>query len=191
MKQLLQAGRYRNRAAIEYGLATLLMRTGRLSEADRLLDQLLAKYPETTELIVSKAKLETTLQKSPQALQRLQSALLKRPSSYALNISLAEIAISHRDYQLALDTLQTFLIYQDNDPRVYQMLAIAAGENQQLLDSHRYQAQAHYLSGDLESAIIQLELALKLPALSFFDSAKIESQLRAVKKEQAIEKERE
>jgi len=189
--RLLEAGRYRNRSATEYGKARALIRAKQLREADNVLQALLQKHPESIELIVTKASLEANLGQAERALQRLQTALLKLPSSYAVNIAYAEVAIAEGEYTAALQHLQDYTFYRSDDPRVYELMARAAGGLGERLQSHRHLAEYYYLSGNLEAAILQLEIARKSKGISFYDSSKVESRLRTMEKELADREERE
>lgn len=189
--RLLEAGRYRNRAATEFGRALALLRAERLAEADQALQALLEQYPQTTEFVVTKAHIEARRGDTAEALRRLQQALVRRPASYALNVSYAEVALARGEHAKALQSLQAFTLYRDSDPLVHQLMSRAAGESGNRLLAHQYQAEHHYLNGDLEAAILQLEIALKLPGIDFYRSAKLESRLDGLKKEQEEEKRRE
>jgi len=189
--RLLQEGRYRNRLATEYGRLRALLRAGRLDEAERGVDALLEQRPDLLEFIVTKASIESRQGRTRNALTRLQNALLKKPSSYALNVSHAEAALALADYPAVLQQLRNYIEYNDQDPRVFALLARAAGESGQTIAAHEYQAEHHYLNGDLEAAILQLEIALKTPGISFYQSAKIESRLKSLKDEEEEQKNRE
>jgi predicted Zn-dependent protease len=189
--RLLEAGRYRNRSATQYGKVRALIRARQLQEADSVLQALLEKHPDAIELIVTKASVEAELGQAERALQRLQTALLKLPSSYAVNITYAEVAIANGDYTAALQHLQDYTFYRSEDPRVYELMARAAGGLGDQLQSHRHLAEHHYLSGNLEAAILQLEIARKIDGIDFYDSSKVESRLRALEKELADREARE
>lgn len=189
--RMLHDGRYRDRMATEYGRARALMRAGDLRQAETAIDKLLAKRPDVLEFIITKATLEAKRGETGRALKRLDDALLKKPSSYALNVSYADVALARGEYQAVLQRLQRYVEFNDQDPRIYSLLARAAGEAGNKVAANLYQAEYHYLNGDLESAIMQLEIALKTPDLKFYDSSRIESRLKTFKDEEAENKKRE
>lgn len=189
--RLLESGRYRNRTATEYGRALALIDAERLQDADKQLRGLLDKHPGMVDFVVTKASVEARMGKTKEALDRLGNALLKKPSSYALNLAFGEVALARGEYADAQQHLQDYLLYKNDDPRIYQLLSRAAGENGDRLAAHQFLAQSHYLMGDIEGAVLQLEIALKTPGVNFYNSSKIESQLQALKKELAQKKERE
>jgi predicted Zn-dependent protease len=190
-ERLLKNGRYRNRTATEYGRVLALMRAKRLQEADKAITPLLEQHPDMTEFIVTKAAIEARLNRTDQALARLANAVLKKPSSYALNLAYAEVAVSRGEFAAALRQLEDYVQYSDDDPKVFQLMSIAAGEQGDKLQAHRLLAEHHYLKGDLEAAILQLEIASKLSASNFYDASRIESRLKTLREEEAAKEARE
>lgn len=190
-KRLLKEGRYRNRLAAQYELALLLLKAEKTGEADRILAELLRRRPEIPEFIITKARTETRLGKGRIALERLHKALVSHPAGHALNLAYADQAIHLGQYELAAHQLKQYLEYSPDDPKLYALLARATGETGDTLLAHKYQAEHHYLNGDLDEAILQLELALKTPKLSFYDSSAIESRLEKLRREKELRKSRE
>ena len=190
-QRLLEAGRHRNRSATQYGLARAQIRAKRLKEANDILHALLQKHPDAVELIVTKATVEADLGLTRQALQRLETALLKLPSSYAVNIAYAEVALAEGEYAAALQHLEDYSLYRSQDPRVHYLMSRAAGEMGDRLQAHHHLSEYHYLSGNLDAAILQLEIALESRDIGFYESSRIESRLREIKKESADREARE
>lgn len=67
---------------------------------------------------------------------------------------------------------------------MYQLLSRAEGDQDNRAKGHEYLAEYYYLIGDLEAAILQLEIALKRPELNFYDSSRLESRLAEFKSEE-------
>ena len=187
----LEDGRYRNRLATEYERALSLLQGGRIAEADTLLARLLQASPDTIEFIVAKAEVEQRQGKAEAALRRLRQALLAHPTSRALVLSHAELATALGHYREAVDQLRDHLGMATDEPRIHALLARASGEAWNAVAAHRHQAEYHYLNGKLEEAILQLELALKTPGISFYDSSRIDARLRELREELAARKKRE
>jgi len=186
--RLIKDGRYRNRLATEYGRALALRRMNRFKEAADALDKLLRQEPQVLEFIVTRAQIDMQMKHTQTALQRLQDALQDNPSSYALNITYAEAALGHGKHQAALSQLQQYIEYRPNDPRIYELMSRAAGENRKTIQGYEYLAKMHHLDGNIEAAILQLEIALKEPNISFFESSKIESRLKKLNEEKKAQK---
>lgn len=177
----LQDGRYRNRLATEYERALSLLKGGRIAEADSILAHLLPASPDTMDFIVTKARVEQRQGKAETALRRLSQALLTHPASRSLVLSHAELATALGHYREAADQLRDHLGMAADEPRIHALLARASGEAGDTLAAHRHQAEYHYLNGEIEEAILQLELALKTPDISFYDSSRIDARLRELR----------
>ena len=125
---MLKDGRYRNEAAVRYGIARALLRAKQHDKAARALDELLVSHPNTVEFVVSRARADLLRGNGRAALQRLESALAGQPGSYALNITYAEAALAAGQAARAEQQLNDFLTYRGEEPRVYQLLSRAAGD---------------------------------------------------------------
>ncbi len=187
---MLEDGRFRSEAAVRYGIALAQIRGQRLDQAAATLDRLLEAHPDTIEFIVSRARVDAQKGAKGKALGRLEAALARHPGSYALNITYAETALALNDPAQAVQRLERFLKFRDGEPRVYQLLARAAGERGQHELGHEYLSEYYYLIGDLENAILQLEIALKQPGLNFYDASRLESRLAELRFEQEEEERR-
>ncbi|MGB5562839.1 MAG: M48 family metalloprotease [Sedimenticolaceae bacterium] len=190
LQLMLEDGRFRNEAAVRYGIAMAQIRDHQLDEAAVALDKLLKDHPGMVEFTVARAQIEAEQGNKAAALKRLNAALRQHPDSYALNITYAESALTLGDPASASERLQKFLDFRKDEPRVYRLLAQAAGELGQQAQGHQYQSEYYYLLGNLKDAILQLEIALKSPSLSFYDASRLESRLAEFKAEQEDEESR-
>jgi predicted Zn-dependent protease len=190
-RRLLAEGRYRNKLATEYALGLALFKAQAFKQALAQSEKLLRSHPQLNEFIIFHAEVLARLGKADQALKQLGKALREQPGSYALNISYAEVAMAHKRYAATIRQLGQAVSYLPQQPRLYALLAQANGELKQILQAHQHQAQHHYLKGDYPAAILQLETALKLPKLSFYDSAKLDARLASIKTEYDTQENRE
>ncbi|HPE80970.1 MAG TPA: M48 family metalloprotease [Gammaproteobacteria bacterium] len=186
--QMLEDGRFRNETAVRYGMALAQIRANRLADAGATLDRLLGIHPEVVEFIVSRARVEALQGDNAGALRRLETAIAEHPESYALNVTYAESALAMGEPARSAAKLQRFLDFRSEEPRVYQLLSRAAGDQGKQALGHEYLSEYYYLIGDLEGAILQLEIALKKPGMNFYDSSRLESRLADLKSEQDDEK---
>jgi predicted Zn-dependent protease len=108
-----------------------------------------------------------------------------------LNIAFAEVAVARGAFSAAQKQLQDYVQYNSEDPRVYQLMSVAAGEQGKQLEAHRFLAESHYLNGDLEAAILQLEIAAKQPGIDFYEASRVESRLKVFKEEKETKEARE
>jgi predicted Zn-dependent protease len=187
LKLMLDDGRYRNEDAVRYAIAMAQIRDHQLDDAALALDKLLKAHPSMVEFTVARAQVDAEQGKKAAALKRLDAALKQHPQSYALNITYAESALMLGDPAAATARLQKFLDFRSGEPQVYGLLARAAGDQRQQMQSHQYQSEYYYLLGNLKDAILQLEIALKSPGISFYDASRLESRLAEMRAEQAEE----
>ena len=181
---MLDDGRFRNESAARYGIALAQIRAKRLGDATGNLRQLQQMHPEVIEFIATLAQAEALQGNGDVALRLLERALVDHPGSYALNVTYAEIALALGAPDKAEEKLGRFLNYQDEEPVVYQLLARAAGDRGKQAIGHQRLSDYYYLIGDLDAAILQLEIALKTQELNFFDASRLEARLAQLKREQ-------
>lgn len=184
LQLMLQDGRFRNEAAVQYGIALAQLRAQQPKKAAAVLDKLLKADPKVVEFIVSRAQADAAEGAKAAALRRLDAALAETPGSYALNIAYAETALAAGEAAKATKRLQRFMEFRSDEPRVFQLLSRAAGDQDNRAKGHEYLAEYYYLIGDLKGAILQLEIALKRPELNFYDASRLESRLAEMKSEQ-------
>ena len=184
LRLMLEDGRFRNEAAVRYGIAMAQIRAHKPDQAATTLEKLLKDHPDVTEFTVARAQVDAQKGNKTAALKRLDAALAKHPGSYALNITYAEIALALGEPAKATKKLERFLDFRKDEPRVYKLLSRAAGDQGQQSRGHEYLSDYYYLIGDLKSAILQLEITLKRADLNFYESSRLESRLAKLKSEQ-------
>lgn len=172
--------------ASRLGLAFAYVSKRDYKQAYKLLLPLAKKYPKHTTITTVLARVEAHTGKGAKAIARLKQGLDINPSSYALNLTLVELMIEINAFEEAQRTLENYAGLTPDQPRLYHLLAQTAGMAGNRLQSHEYQAEYFYGLGQLEKSIFQLELALKLPDISFYDSARIDARLKDIKNEQAL-----
>ena len=187
---MLKDGRFRNEEAVRYGIAMAQLRVHRPQQAAAALDALLKKHPDSVEFIVARAQADAETGKKGAALKRLRDALERHPESYALNLTYAEVALASGKPALAQKRLMRFLDFRREEPGVHALLSRAAGDLGEQSQSHEHLSEYYYLTGDLQSAILQIEIALKSPGLNFYESSRLESRLSEMREEQSEEDKR-
>lgn len=184
LQLMLEDGRFRNEAAVRYGIARAQLRAKQFDAAARTLDGLLQKDPARVEFIVSRARADQLRDDSDAAFRRLRKALKQAPGSFALNIAFAEAALAAGRPQVAAAQLEAFGKLQPDEPRVHQLLSRAAGAQGQRVAGHGHLAEYYYLIGDIDAAILQLDIALKQPGVEFYAASRLESRRVEFKQEQ-------
>ena len=183
LQLMLEDGRFRSEAAVRYAIARAELRANQPQRAAEILDALLKDRPDTVEFIVSRAQADADQSRDAAALARLQTAIRAHPGSYALNIAYAEAALAAGQPALAEKHLQEFLPYREDDPRVYKLLSTAAGDQDRRAEGHAFLAEYYYLIGDVEAAVLQLDIALEQKDVSFYDASRYESRRAELKLE--------
>jgi predicted Zn-dependent protease len=148
-----------------------------------MLDGLLSSDPDVVEFVVTRAEVDRQQGNYDAALERLRRSLATRPGSMAVNLAYAETALDANQPDAAMQSLQRFVAYVDDEPWVYKLLSRAAGELGEQAKGHEYLAQHYYLLGETQRAAMQIEIALKQPGLDFFEVSRLESRLAALNSE--------
>jgi predicted Zn-dependent protease len=181
----LRDGRFRNEQAERYGLALALYRAKRYAAAAEILDQLIADRPQQVEFLVSKARVDGAQGQYQRAIAALRAALARSPGNLPLSLTLADLLVAADEPRPAYDMLRELLDRGLDEVSLYRAAARAAGESGLTALAHGHMAEYRYASGDLDAAILQLEIALREPELSDFETARLQSRLRDLRIEQA------
>lgn len=179
----LRDGSHRSAAAERYGLALALMRGRDYEGARRELDRLLESSPGQVEYVVQSARLYGVTGQPERGLAELERAYKANPKSYALAVELAEDQLAAGRAEQARKTLQPLLKSHADQPRVMELTALASARSGKRGEGYRYQAEFYYLTGAVDAAVQQLELAMREPGVDFYQSSIIEARLREVRAE--------
>jgi len=179
----LRDGRHGSAAAERYGYALALMRARDYQRARTELDRLLEASPNQPEYVVQSARLHAAMGEAGRGLAELDRAHRTNPKSYALAIELAEASLVAGEPDRALRVLQPLLKSHPDQPRVMELTARASANAGKRAEGYRYQAEYYYLTGAVDAAVQQLELALRDPALDYYQGSIVEARLREVRAE--------
>lgn len=184
----LEQGRYRDETAQRYGYALALTRAGRLEAAGEQLAPLLEAHPSQTEFLVLRAEINRRAGNPQQAVRALKGPVGLSPGNWPLNQAYAEALMAASKPADALAALERFVALRPDIAPIYELMADAAGKSGQPALTYRYRAEYLYLTNELEPAIRQLELALRLKDLDFHLASKLQVRLDEL---QAIQRARE
>ncbi len=177
-RNVLKEKRYSNETAAHYGLATALMRARQFKEAEAEVQKLLSGKPVHPMIQQLAARSALDAGHHELALQRYQAGSEAhpgyRPLQYGhigalLSAGRSNDALTQVDKQLALYPL---------DRRLWRLAAQTHAQQGHRLLSHRAQAEADALSGNLIAAIEQISLGLKAGDGSFHEISAAESRRR-------------
>ena len=186
----LRDGRYRHEDSEHYGYAIALQRAGKMTEARREIDALLARNPNQLEYQVVSARLYTEAGEPRRATATLQKGLAQRPGSYPLSLTLAGSMLQTGDDAGAYKVLRGMVKSHPDDPAVFSLMARAAAGTGKAAESHAYLAEYHYGMGELDAAVRQLEIASRSDGIDFYSRSRVEARLEALRAEsEALRKE--
>ena len=177
-RNVLKEKRYSNETAARYGLATALMRARQFKEAETEVQKLLSGKPVHPIIQQLAARSALDAGHHELALQRYQAGSEAhpgyRPLQYGhigalLSAGRSNDALTQVDKQLALYPL---------DRRLWRLAAQTHAQLGHRLLSHRAQAEADALSGNLIAAIEQISLGIKAGDGSFHEISAAESRRR-------------
>jgi predicted Zn-dependent protease len=183
----LQKGRYRDETAQRYGYALALTRAGRYDAARSQLNPLLERHPSQTEFLVLSAEIDRRAGNPDKAIRELKGAVGLSPGNWPLNQAYAEALMAASRPAEALASLERFVALRPDIAPIYQLMADAAGKSGQRALNYRYRAEYLYHTDELEPAIRQLQLALRLKDVDFHLASKLQVRLSEF---QALERER-
>ncbi len=182
-RRTLEEGRYRNRAAAQYGFLLALIATRAYTEAEVIAQSLMADKPQQVEYIAALAELQKQSGNPDQAIETLKQGLQHHPANYPLSIYYAQALLDSGQPKAVIPLLEQQLEMRSDEVLLYKLLAQAAGDHGNKSAGHNYLAEYHYRTGDLKTAIIHLETALKISGLSYYESARLAARLKELKQE--------
>ncbi len=181
--QTLAEERNRNDEAEHYGLALALLHGGKLEPAREEAKRLLAKRPNEVAYVLLDVEIDQRAGRPAEALRKLGEALRMQPSSYPLLMEQADAALAAGQPKVAIQALTQAARQRPEDSRIQQLLSDAYRKQGNAYGVNRYLAEHHYLEGQLEPAIRQLEVGLRQPGLSFQETTQLEQRLKEIKAE--------
>lgn len=181
----LDEGRYRNEEAHNYGYTLSLIAARKYAQARKIIDNLLSNRPEQIEYIVTKAELEKLSGQPTIGIGLLKQGLGEHPGNYPLSIYYAQALLDLGRPKEVKQILEQQLTGRPDDALLYKLLAQASGDAGDKTQGHQYLAEYYYHTGALNSAVIQLEIALKDRDLGYYESARMAARLKEIRAEKS------
>lgn len=161
--------------ADRYGFAIALMSSNRHQEANVLLEGLRKDFPDRAAHRTAAAQVYAALGEEERALELLAASVERFPDHRALVYAYGLGLVRTGRPDDAAILLRRFQRRHDTDPALYRLLALAHQRAGRRAASHMALAEFHARNGDLESAIRQLDIALAVPAIDDYRSARAEA----------------
>lgn len=179
---------YANRDAERYGLALALSAAERYTDARKEIDGLLADKPDVTVYQIAKAEIEMDAGNYRKGVDLYAAAFAKHPRYQPLTQLYAGALLKVNQAAPAKKLLESAVRKDHDNPTLYKMLAVAAGNTGDPVAAHRAMAEYDYLNGDSKAAITQLELASRYARGDFYIQSSVDARIREIKNEMALYK---
>ena len=179
----LEHGEHENASAAAYGLGLALARTGAHDEAQKVFEALVERHPEDLSIRISAAENELAAGRVSKSMELYEEAHERHPSSRALVLAFAEALVQSRRSHEALSLIDTFMRSHGADHRLHRLAAEAYAQRGETTRSRFSLAEHYYLSGQLDAAIYQLELAAQDRDAGYYLLSRVEARLEELEAE--------
>ena len=161
-KEQLANKRYENKAATLYGYALALAANHEYQPADKILHELANQYPNNLIIQLGLCDMEIANQQPKQATKQMEQLLLLFPEEPALILKYSEHLLAIKEAAKAKQLLLQLINIKVFEPITYQLLAQAENSMGNKVGMYTATAEWHLLYGELDSAVVQLDMALSL-----------------------------
>lgn len=181
----LRDGQSRDEMAERYGLGLALMRMGDYAAARREIGALVERDPRYLGYRIAQAEIEMAAGRYEHALGLFEAARQVHPEDSPLNMYYANALLQTGRAAEAKSVVRKVLRRDPAEPRLYQMLARAEGDEGNPLGAHQALAEYHYLQGDANEALRQLHLARGYTGDSQYAIASVDARIAQIQREMA------
>jgi predicted Zn-dependent protease len=171
-------GTEEQRAVAQYGEALVYLKTQKFSAAEKILSNLVARYPHQSHYLTALAKCSVEFKQYDKALKMYQKAIKQFPSNNALKVEYVISLLKVGQPKVAQQVLQSLGANFQEHFLYLELLAQTYGDLKQPAESHRYLAEYYYAIGQTKTAILQIRLAQKVKPLSIYLKAILDERLR-------------
>lgn len=149
------------RAALSFRLADIALTQNRISDAQSLIDKVLAPWSDHPATVAMKARILYASGDASKAIEILNRELLLYPNHLILEKNLADIMNSQKQYSEAILLWRDILKRWPTTPSFWKDLSVSAAANDDNVLAYRALAESLYYSGKRQEALLQFERALK------------------------------
>ncbi|MCK4742531.1 MAG: M48 family metallopeptidase [Sulfuriflexus sp.] len=174
-QSLIKAEQYLNYSAAQYAYSLALTNAGQYQQAQEVLAPLLKKNPERISYLMAKAQILFKSGAVPAALNIYKNALKNYPHDHVVTLSYAKTLLQLGRAKQTRILLHQQIAYRRADADFYKLLAFTEGEAGYPLEAHQSLAEFHYLNGQTNAAIQQLDQALRIQSDDFYTLEKIQA----------------
>lgn len=178
---------YRNEYATRYGYALALLANNNYREARRTIQQLIEKDRERVDYLITQAQIDMQDRQLQRASRSLAHALELYPNNTPITIQYAQVLLETGHNTKARNILRKYILTQQSEPSVHQMLAKAEKKAGYHVAAHRSLAEFHFLEGRLHQAIDHLQMAMSQKGSNQYINAQLEARLKQFEQEIILE----
>lgn len=171
-----------------YRYALALERAGHPKKAQRILERLVAKTPNSVPLHLALATATRHAGNPKAALEQMRALNALYPQQEPIVVALAKTELANNLPTAALTHLRALIEIRSVQPLTLKLEAEAAAHANRPILSHEALARYYFSLGANSSAIEQLDLALKTPALPPSDEARLRNLKRELQTKALREK---
>nr|VFJ43398.1 MAG: Putative Zn-dependent protease, contains TPR repeats [Candidatus Kentron sp. DK]VFJ52856.1 MAG: Putative Zn-dependent protease, contains TPR repeats [Candidatus Kentron sp. DK] len=180
--------KHQNPDGARYGLALASLAAGDWKRARAEINKLRKKEPENVTFQARLAEIELSAGHVQKAIGLYQDALLLYPDNKLLIRGYARALLEGNRPGKVIALLDRRDKKRAQDPDLQELLAKAFFHKGEKIAANAALAEHYYLNGDLDAAIRQMRMALKLPEQDYYQSARIEARLQQFEEEQNLRK---
>ncbi|WP_187308527.1 M48 family metalloprotease [Lysobacter antibioticus] len=169
--------------ARRYGMALARMRSNQSGAAVPVLNELLQKHPGQVWLSLALAEAEAQTGKTAAADARFEALLRQTPNNRAIALGYAKVLTDRNTPaggQRAQAVLRPLFGQGGDDPLLQQLFARACEIAGDSIRAGEAYAEAAYLRGRPEQALVQLNTLKRNPDLDYYARARIEARIAAI-----------
>ena len=185
-KDALESGEHDSLSAAAYGLGIALARTGAHDEAREVFAKLTEWHPEELAFRIATADNEFEAGRMSESIELYTQAYERHPSSRALVFGFAKTLVQHGRSDEALALIDEFVRSRGPDHRLHRLAAEAYAQRGETTRSRFSLSEHYYLSGQIDAAIYQLELAARDSDAGYYLLSRVEARLEELLQERRL-----
>jgi predicted Zn-dependent protease len=185
-RRTIESGSAPNANAEHYGLALALLAAHQYPQAEQQSNALSKSNPSYMPYYLLRADIQLAKGQTAAGIATYAEAMRRFPGSLAVTQGYADVLINAGRPGEAQALLDKAVREQPDEPALYRLLAKAAGEAGNPMESHRAFGEYYYLTGQPRAAIEQLQIAIRHANNNFYYVSSIEARIKEIRDQNAL-----
>ena len=164
-----------------YGLALALNKNNEFENSISVINDLIDRFPKNLILNTTRVEIYLNAGLYQEASNHVDEFLSISPGNYPLTITKAKILNETGEYFAAEELLREQLLKRNGDPYLWLLLSDIQRDGKNVVGYYQSKAEYHFLLGQYEEAISQLEFALQLTKNNFQVSESVMTKIIDIK----------